>query len=134
MAYVDRAIDEALGGQADTTAGMQVALTDFSENPDAFIGMRLVLHGVTPQSSMGPEAYWIDMPSNLPFLVKASSRLAASGGFSMKVGLQYDIGGRIFAMTDSVLSAWEKSGAIQNEGERMQAEFATSFMEVEMVK
>lgn len=134
VAYLDRLIDAGLAVQVDKTAGMQVALMDFGANPAAFIGRRVVLHGVTLVSSLGKEAYWLDMAGNVPFLVKASPKLAASGGFSMKLGLRYDIEGRIVAMTDSVLSAWEKSGAIQDEGERMQAEFAASFMEVESIK
>jgi hypothetical protein len=32
-----------------------------------------------------------------------------------------------------VLNAWQQSGAIQSEGERMQAEFATAFIEASQV-
>ncbi|HKJ93384.1 MAG TPA: hypothetical protein VJ957_09450, partial [Longimicrobiales bacterium] len=57
----------------------------------------------------------------------------AADGVTMESGTRYNVSGRVVTMSDSVLDAWQQSGAIQNEGERMQAEFATAFLEASTV-
>ncbi len=85
------------------------------------------------QSTLGPQAYWLDMPNDVPFLMKADSSLVSEGTFDMEVGTSYSVVGTMHAMTDSVLAAWEEQGALTEEGQRMQAEFATSFLEARRV-
>jgi hypothetical protein len=111
-----------------------IPLDTFSLHPEQYLGQTIRLQNVQAQSSLGKEAYWLDMPSQVPFLLKADSALAASGDFTMETGTSYYVMGRVLAMDDSVLSAWEASGAIQGEGERMQAEFATDFIEASIVR
>ncbi|MEJ2678765.1 MAG: hypothetical protein P8174_06795 [Gemmatimonadota bacterium] len=111
-----------------------IPLDTFSLHPEQYLGQRVRLQNVQAQSSLGKEAYWLDMPSQVPFLLKADSSLVASGDFTMETGTSYYVMGRVLAMDDSVLSAWEASGAIQGEGERMQAEFATDFIEASIVR
>jgi hypothetical protein len=41
--------------------------------------------------------------------------------------------GVVFEMTDSILSDWEAAGAI-NQGNRIEAEFATDFLEAHVVE
>jgi hypothetical protein len=53
---------------------------------------------------------------------------------SVEVGTPYTVVGTMYAMNDSVLNAWEASGAIADEGQRMQAEFATSFLEARSMR
>lgn len=111
-----------------------IPLDTFSLHPEQYLGQTIRLPAVQAQSSLGKEAYWLDMPSQVPFLLKADSALVASGSFTMETGTSYYVMGRVLAMDDSVLSAWEASGAIQGEGERMQAEFATDFIEASIVR
>jgi hypothetical protein len=111
-----------------------IPLDTFSLNPDQYVGRQIRLQNVQAQSSMGKQAYWLDMPTQVPFLLKADSTLVAGGGFTMESGTRYDVRGRIVAMNDSVLDAWQKSGAIETDGERMQAEFATAFIEASQVQ
>ncbi|MEJ2218414.1 MAG: hypothetical protein P8099_17560 [Gemmatimonadota bacterium] len=121
-------------GAPEGAAAPVVPLDSFSLHPDQYVGQEIQLQNVQAQSSMGPQAYWLDMPTNVPFLLKADSSLAASGDFAMESGTRYNVLGRVIAMSDSVLNAWQQSGAIGSEGERMQAEFATAFIEASQVQ
>lgn len=122
--------DEGTAGDAGVPV---IPLDTFSLHPEQYLGQQVRLRGVQAQSNLGKEAYWLDMPSKVPFLLKADSALVA-GGFTMETGTRYDVQGRVLAMDDSVLSAWTTSGALQGEGDRMQAEFATTFIEASVVQ
>jgi len=121
------------GEQTEETGGVPVVPLDtFALNPDQYVGQDVRLQNVQAQSAMGKQAYWLDMPTQVPFLLKVDSTLAADG-VTMESGTRYNVSGRVVTMSDSVLDAWQQSGAIQNEGERMQAEFATAFLEASTV-
>jgi hypothetical protein len=50
-----------------------------------------------------------------------------------QVGQRVTIVGPVLARTDSVLAAWEREGVITSEGQRMEMEFATTFIEARRV-
>ena len=42
--------------------------------------------------------------------------------------------GTVFMMSDSILSSWDEQGVFGGEGDRIVAEFATSFLEARVVE
>jgi len=118
---------------AGETGALRVSPDTFAADPDSYVGGDVLLNGVRAQSTMGPQAYWLEMPNGVPYLAKADSSLLTAGEFDLEVGTAYSLVGTVHVMSDSVLTAWEETGAITEEGQRMQAEFATSFIEVRRV-
>ena len=55
-------------------------------------------------------------------LIKLGPELVAAG-VAVRSGEVVSVSGRIMAMTDSVLAAWQQEGAITDEGQRMEAEY-----------
>lgn len=113
---------------------LTVSVDSFAQDPDSWVGGDVRIRGVQASSNMGPQAYWLDMPTGVPFLLKLGPTLVADSAFSVEVGTPYTVVGTMYAMNDSVLNAWEASGAIADEGQRMQAEFATSFLEARSMR
>ena len=125
--------------QEDTTAnttaaampaGQVVAAADFERGVQEYVGQDIRLENVTVTSKMGPEVLWIELPSGAPYLVKTDPATSSEVPAQAVV----TIVGRVLPKTDSVLNAWEQSGAIQNEGHRAQAEYGTSFIQASAVR
>lgn len=118
----------------DEPGVLAVALDAFAADPDSYVGGDIRLDGVRAQSTMGSQAYWLEMPTGVPFLMKLDSSLVSDSTLSVEVGTTYAVVGTMHTMTDSVLTAWSEAGAIADEGQRMQAEFATSFLEARRIR
>ena len=121
--------DEA--GEAAVESGESVmTLEQFASAPQSHAGQTVTLEDVQVASRMGEHAFWIEFPNETPYLVKLDPALV-DGGLRVVSGEKYRISGRVVAMTDSILAAWQDSGAITDEGQMAEAQFATSFLEVE---
>ena len=81
---------------------------------------------------MGNQAFWIELPNQNPFLVRLGSALVQDS-----VQVQQDqtvtVTGNVHSMSDSVLTAWMADSVI-TEGQRLEAEFATHFIEATQVQ
>ena len=118
-------------GDAAVESGESViTLEEFASGPQARVGQTVTLENVQVASRMGEHAFWIEFPNETPYLVKLEPALT-DGGLSVASGERYRITGRVVTMTDSVLAAWQDSGAITDEGQMAEAQFATSFLEVQ---
>ena len=107
-----------------------MTLEQFAAAPQAHTGQTVTLEGVQVSSRMGEHAFWIEFPNETPYLVKLEPALT-DGGLRVASGERYRISGRVVTMTDSVLAAWQESGAITDEGQMAEAQYATSFLEVQ---
>lgn len=114
-------------------ARMDVTLAQIAAGPEAYVGRELAVRDVAVSSRMGAQAFWTELPNNQPFLIKLDSTLIASQE-TVSSGERMLVRGMMHAMTDSVLTAWEASGAIRDEMERAEAEFAQQFLEASRLR
>lgn len=105
-----------------------VALDQFAANPEEYAGQAVRLDGIEVASAMGTQAMWVNLPGGIPYLVKFDT-VALGAPPQVASGDLVMVSGTVHPMTDSVLSAWQATGAIQGEGQLAQAQFATSFLE-----
>jgi len=113
----------------DTTSIPIVDAADFVRNPQRYEGREIDLGDVTVAQVMSPEIIWVELPGGMPFLVKLTPdahRPAAQA--------RVRVVGRVLVKSDSVLSAWQQSGAILDAGQRAQSEFGTNYIEARQVR
>ena len=112
------------GGAATDVTADQLRL-----EPATFTGQRVRVADVPVASAVGTQAFFLDLPQT-PFLVKLSSELVARGE-QVPTGA-VTVVGTLTAMNDSIVGDWAGSGAI-SEGDRILVEFATHFIEANVV-
>lgn len=125
------AIEEE-GPDEGSGASSILAMEDFLANPEGQIDHVVEVNGARIASRLGPQAFWIG-PDAAPYLVKMSPALVASGT-EVLVESVVTLVGTVFMMSDSVLSSWDELGVFASEGDRIVAEFATSFLEARSVE
>ncbi len=121
VAIVEETPDEGSG------ASVVLTLDDFLANPEGQIGATVEVTDARIASRLGTQAFWIGSDA-APYLVKMSPELADAGA-EILVESMVSIVGSVFMMSDSVLTSWDEQGVFANEGDRIVAEFATSFLE-----
>lgn len=120
---------------ADTVAtgptATQIELADLQMRPDSLLGQDIQVAGASVASRMGTQAFWIELPNRNPFLVHMAPSLVQD---SVQVQQEETVTlvGSVHAMSDSVLTAWLADSVI-TEGQRLEAEFATHFIEARRV-
>lgn len=123
--------------EEDPAAASSVAITldDLATNASGLSGQNVSLAGIQVVSRLGTQAFWIQLPNQNPYLIKLGPELVAAG-FAVQSGEVVDVSGRIVAMTDSVLAAWQQSGAIADESQRLEAEYVLgqTFLEAREVR
>ena len=122
------AADSADAGPAATA----VALGTFANAPDSYDGQTIRLESVDVASRLGNEAFWIQLPNQVPYLIKLDSA-ALSQAAAIQAGGKVTVTGPVRMMNDSVLGAWEQRGVLQGT-QRDEASFATSFLEAVRVQ
>jgi hypothetical protein len=126
-----READEAAQPSVDDSPAA-VDVDEFAANPAAFRGRNVQLANVTVAAPIGTHAFWIDLPSGQPFLVRMAESVVAEGR-TVRAGEVVSISGPVFERTAAVVSAWEQEGVITTEGQRMEVEFATDYIEARRV-
>lgn len=109
-----------------------LALADLQSNPGQHTGVEYRIPRAEVVSQLSGQTYWIELPNGNPFLIRADS--AARGTVTMQAGSAYGLVGQIHLMNDSTLAAWEEAGVLENDDQRLQAEFAEAFMDVRRVR
>lgn len=117
---------------ASTSDARTVEWTAFAADPSSFQGQRLRIAGLEVVSRVGGAAFWVEAPGDTYYLVRMLPEVLA-GGVEVAPGSVVTVEGTTHAMADSVLDAWEQGGVITS-GQRAEAEFATSFLEVSAVQ
>ncbi|MFO8175752.1 MAG: hypothetical protein R6T96_15825 [Longimicrobiales bacterium] len=100
---------------------------DFLGNPEGQIDAVVEVTNARVASRLGAQAFWIG-PDDAPYLVKMSPEVVQEG-IAVPVESTVNITGTVYMMSDSVLNAWDSLGVFGNPGDRIVAEFATSFLE-----
>lgn len=121
VAIVEETPDEGSGASAI------LSLQDFLANPEGQIDAIVEVTGARIASRLGTQAFWIGSDA-APYLVRMSPSLA-DAGIEILVESVVSVVGSVFMMSDSVLTSWDEQGVFSNEGDRIVAEFATSFLE-----
>jgi hypothetical protein len=120
------AIEEAVEARASGASAI-LALEDFLANPEGQIDAIVEVTEARIASRLGTQAFWIG-PDDAPYLVKMGPDLVA-GDVEILVESVVTLVGTVYMMSDSILAAWDEIGVFANEGDRIVAEFATSFLE-----
>ena len=108
---------------------------DFSAGTATYIGRELTLQGITVSSLLGPHAFWTNLvdAQRTAYLLHFSEMLIADST-SVTEGATVDVTGMVTAMSDSILDAWQASGAFPQDMHRTLAEFSENFVEVTSIE
>ena len=125
------AIEEAA---PETVHGASAILTveDFLANPEGQVDAVVEVNGACIASRLGTQAFWIG-PNDAPYLVKMAPELVEAGQ-EVLVESMVTVVGTVFMMSDSILSSWDEQGVFTGAGDRIVAEFATSFLEARVIE
>lgn len=118
--------EEPMDEEPAVASGM--AFADFAADPASFMGREIEVAGVNVVSTMGNHAFWTELSTNTPFLIRIDPALLEAG-LTINQGDQFNVRGQVHAMSDSVLDAWEAAGSFADEVNRIEAEFAEHFFE-----
>lgn len=114
----------------DEETQFTVNAADFGMNPLAHAGEDVRLAAVTVVSRLGDQAFWVELPTQphpVPYLIRLDTAVARL--FAVQSGQSYNVTGRVYPMSDSVLTAWQEQGVLTDDMQRMEAEFASTFLE-----
>ena len=92
----------------------------------AFRGQMVRVNGVRVMSLVGTKGFWVELPNRNPFLVRTEDDT------TVEPNQLVDIVGTVGAVSESIVADWVASGSI-SETDKLTVEFATDFIEVEMV-
>jgi hypothetical protein len=126
VAIVEESSDEGSGASAI------LAVDDFLANPEGQLDAVVEVTSARVASRLGQQAFWIG-PDDRPYLVKMGPAVVEAGT-QVLVESVVNIIGTVYMMSDSVLSSWDSLGVFSNEGDRIVAEFATSFLEATTIE
>lgn len=122
--------DSAAEGSGPALAGTQVDLAALAASPENYTGQQVQMQGLEVASMLGAQAFWVNPPNNVPFLIKIDDQAA---GTQIPVGGAVDLSGTVHMMSDSVLTSWEERGAIEGT-QRDEASFATAFVQASAIR
>jgi hypothetical protein len=112
-----------------------VSLADFAANPTGYMTEEFQLNGIEVVGRLGNHAFWIPLPAGqntMPYLVHMDSTVYAN--LRVTAGETVSITGIVLSMTPETLDAWEAAGAWENDTNRIEAEFATDYIEASAVE
>ena len=92
----------------------------------AFREQMVRVNSVRVMSLVGTKGFWIELPNGNPFLVRTEDDT------TVETDQLVDIVGTITAVSESLVADWVASGSI-SESDKLIVEFATDFIEVEML-
>lgn len=108
-----------------------VDVSDLVGNEARYAGKDINLGDVTVTQIMSPEILWIELPGGAPFLVKLTPSAMAE---RPELQARVRVIGRVLEKTDSILNAWEQSGAIMDAGQRAQSEYGKWYFEAKGIR
>lgn len=112
----------AVGADADEPGTETVELTAIAAAPGDFAGRTIRVEGVEVVATLGPRAFWANIPGQNPFLVIVEE----GAGDAALVAAQQDVNirGAVGEVTEALVDEWIAAGAV-NQGARDEATFAT---------
>lgn len=127
LAAQSERIDRAEAVAADSAAGgvQAVELPALAAAPDGYAGRPLSVHGVTVLASLGPRAFWADVPGRNPFLVVIGP--GAADPDAPPEGQTVELEGTVHPLAEAQVDSLVQAGAL-NEASREEASFATHYL------
>lgn len=122
-----RTDDPAAGG---APAAEAAELGGIAAAPEGFVGRRIEVDGVQVAATLGPRAFWADVPGANPFLVLFTPDMTQQ--VQLASGQRLNVQGSVAAVTDSLLDVWVQSGAIRSQA-RDEAAFATHYLLADLI-
>ena len=110
-----------------------VSDTAFEQNMRTYRGREIQLPAARFSAGLSPQTFWIELPTGQPFLVKLDSSMVAAGAVPPTGGV-LDIVGAVREKDAATLTAWLQQGVLQNEDQRLQAEFGSTYMEARQIR
>ncbi len=114
---------------ADPT-GELVELEGVAVDPDPYVERVIRVENVAVAATLGPSAFWADIPGMNPFLVMFAPDLRQRP--QLAGGERLNLQGTVATVTDSLLDEWVLSGAIRP-GARDEAAFATHYLLADLI-
>ncbi|MCA9736277.1 MAG: hypothetical protein KC645_01485 [Gemmatimonadetes bacterium] len=111
--------------------GAVVTIGDFTANPAGYEGQSIRLQGIEIVSKLGNHAFWTKLTNDQPYLVRVGPTLME--GLELTSGGTATVTGTVRMMSDSVLDAWQAGGSFANDVNRIEAEFAESYIDATRV-
>lgn len=105
----------------------------FEPNVKSYIDQVVQLTDARYQAGLSRATFWIELPTGAPYLVKLDSALLA-GGTALPAGGVLDIIGTVKQKDNALVGQWMASGVLENEDQRMQAEFGTTYLEARQIR
>jgi len=115
---------------ADSEAGEAAVFAEVAAGPDPYIGRQLQLENIEVAATLGPTAFWGDVPGANPFLVVIAPEAGDPG---LEAGQTYDVRGVVNLVTEELVDEWVESGSIRA-GARDEAGFATHYLLAERIQ
>lgn len=113
-----------------------VSFEAFSAGPAEYVGEVISLEDVLVNSLLGYHSFWINLldPNGTAYLLHLSDSLVADTMVSISDDMVVTVTGAVTVMNDSILDAWEAAGAFRVDVDRVLAEFAENFIEVNLIQ
>ena len=115
-----------------------VAFEAFSADPAGFVGKSVSLEDIHIVALFGNHAFWTNLTDEQGngYLLHLSDSLLADSTVSVAEGMTVTVTGAVVETTDSVLDAWDASGAFTNPVDRLVAEstYYLNFIEVTLIE
>jgi predicted acyltransferase (DUF342 family) len=126
------AVVEVTEDEVDDFVGISVSPEELKTGADNFVGEYVRLRDVAVSSTMGAQAFFVDLPASetlpaTPFLVRMTPDAIAAGA-AVGMGETATVIGTVITMNDSIVSDWVGNGVI-SENDQLLVEFATHFIE-----
>lgn len=125
--------EEAPTEEVTVEGAVVVAPEELRIDASAYEGQIITLENLNVATALGTQGFWLEIPTGNPLLVALNDAQIAAGDALAAPGQNVTATGTILAMNDSILTAWTEAGTI-GEGDRLAAEFATHFMQAEVVQ
>lgn len=125
--------DTAVQAEESGPPAEVVTDTAFEQNMRTYRGRDVRLSAVTFSAGLSPQTFWVELPTGQPFLVKLDSTLVARG-VTPPTGGRLQITGAVREKDAALTSQWLQQGVLQNEDQRMQAEFGTTYIEARQIR
>jgi hypothetical protein len=106
--------------------------TALETDAGSYLGQLVKTEELPVASGLGTRGFWLELPNKNPFLVALNDSLLADSTV-VDAGQHVVVVGTMYAMNDSAVNAWVKSGSI-GEGDKLAAEFATQYLEARHVQ